>query len=383
MGTFVKGQAGYEDLKFKSSGTSKQTFTRADASSRTLTLEQIDGAHIQFRTLASSIDDLVDGGYDVPIKPQSIFGGANNTNGHEVPNVADDVFVMRNTTEAIQGVKTFTGANVHTGTNSFSGITTYTGTRKGDKGADVASEATLFAAAGFPTDGNYFDITGTTGITAITGSGQVGTVITLHFDGALTITQDGTNIVHPGDKNITTVAGDELTYVEYATDDWRLIGGNIIPHDHSKAELGGVLPLRGAMVYSGVSQSTANGVYYDITWNQEYYDTDSIHDTATNNTRLTVPAGITKVKFSAQTSWASHATGYRTMFLRKNGGAPTPNFEQMTPVTSAVLLKVMMSTCAFTVTGGDYFELRVVQTSGGALEVNNGLDAWFAMEIVG
>lgn len=242
MGTFTKGIAGVEDIQFKSSGTTRQTFTRADAAGRTLTLNQVDGADIQFRTLAKSIDDLVDGGYDVAIKPQYIFGGGNNTNGHTVPNAADDVFVLRDTDETITGDKVLSGANTISGALAISGVTTFTGTRKGDKGADVASEATLFDAAGFPTDGNYFDVTGVTGITAITTSGQVGTVIELHFDGILTITQDGTNIVHPGDKDITTKAGTELTYKEYSTGDWRLIGGNYtFQHDHSDTETGGAL----------------------------------------------------------------------------------------------------------------------------------------------
>jgi hypothetical protein len=143
-----------------------------------------------------------------------------------VPNAADDTFVLRDTDETISGDKTFSGANTHSGASTFSGVTTFTGTRKGDKGADVASEATLFDAAGFPTDGNYFDVTGTTGITAITTSGKVGTEITLHFDGALTITHDGTNIVLPGGNDIHTQADDEYRFIEYSSGDWRCVGGS-------------------------------------------------------------------------------------------------------------------------------------------------------------
>jgi hypothetical protein len=72
MATVKKGPGGAEDLNFKDSGTSKQTFTRSDASGRTLTLSKIDAGHIQFRSLAKYIEDLVDGGYDVPIDVASI-----------------------------------------------------------------------------------------------------------------------------------------------------------------------------------------------------------------------------------------------------------------------------------------------------------------------
>ena len=76
MGTITKGIGGYEDLRFKSSGTTRQTFTRLDAASRTITLNQIDGADIQFRTIAKTLDDLVDGGGDVPINVSTITSTA-------------------------------------------------------------------------------------------------------------------------------------------------------------------------------------------------------------------------------------------------------------------------------------------------------------------
>lgn len=85
------------------------------------------------------------------------------------------------------------------------------------KGADIASANALPLV----TDGNYFDVTGTTAITSIDTSGKVGTVIKLHFDGALTLTHHATDLILPGAANITTAAGDEAEFVEYASGDWR------------------------------------------------------------------------------------------------------------------------------------------------------------------
>jgi len=92
---------------------------------------------------------------------------------------------------------------------------TFTKTQTWTKGADVASANALTLG-----DGNYFDITGTTAITSI-GTKGVGTVVKLHFDAALTLTHHATDLILPGGANITTAAGDEAEFVEYATGDWR------------------------------------------------------------------------------------------------------------------------------------------------------------------
>ena len=85
------------------------------------------------------------------------------------------------------------------------------------QGADVSSGTAL--AVG--TDGNYFDVTGTTTITSINTTGGVGTQIKLHFDGALTLTHDATDLILPGGANITTAAGDEAEFIEYGSGDYR------------------------------------------------------------------------------------------------------------------------------------------------------------------
>lgn len=101
------------------------------------------------------------------------------------------------------------------------------------KGADVASASTL--ALG--NDGNYFDVTGTTGITAI-GAKGVGTVVLLQFDAALTLTHHATDLVLPGGQNITTAAGDHAVFVEYAAGDWRCVSYHPAPMTQGQAEAG-------------------------------------------------------------------------------------------------------------------------------------------------
>jgi len=84
------------------------------------------------------------------------------------------------------------------------------------KGIDIASSSTITIG----TDGRYFDITGTVAITAIN-SVSVGTVVKLQFDAALVLTHHATDLILPGGVSITTVAGDEAEFVEYASGDWR------------------------------------------------------------------------------------------------------------------------------------------------------------------
>lgn len=110
-----------------------------------------------------------------------------------------------------------TGTNTSTPGGTHYGVRTFNNTITFSKGADIASASALTLG----TDGNYFDVTGTTTITSISSAG-VGSVIKLHFDGSLTLTHHATDLILPGGLNITTKAGDEAELIEYASGDWRL-----------------------------------------------------------------------------------------------------------------------------------------------------------------
>ncbi len=118
-------------------------------------------------------------------------------------------------------------ASASTALSNLGGLPLAGGTMTGDivmsacsitlsKGADVASATALPLI----TDGNYFDVTGTTTVTSLDTMG-IGTVVKLHFDGILTLTHHATNLILPGAANITTAAGDEFEFVEYASGNWR------------------------------------------------------------------------------------------------------------------------------------------------------------------
>ena len=87
----------------------------------------------------------------------------------------------------------------------------------GTKGGDIPSASTLV----IDTDGDYFDITGTTGITAMTV--DAGRRFTLQFDGAVTLTH-GSSLYLPGATSFTTEANDCLSFIATAANTVRCTG---------------------------------------------------------------------------------------------------------------------------------------------------------------
>ena len=97
--------------------------------------------------------------------------------------------------------------------NTFTGIQTLSSTQaRWAKGGDLTSADPLV----IDTDGNYFDVTGTTGFTSMTVT--AGTLFMLQFDGALTLTHHATNLELPGEANIVTAAGDTMLCFATGTD---------------------------------------------------------------------------------------------------------------------------------------------------------------------
>ena len=92
----------------------------------------------------------------------------------------------------------------------------YVGTQEWDKGANIASAATLVLG----TDGNSFTVTGTTDITAISAK-PIGTVIILQFAAAVELVYDATALDLSGDVSMVTEADDTLGLYCYDGTNWR------------------------------------------------------------------------------------------------------------------------------------------------------------------
>jgi len=89
---------------------------------------------------------------------------------------------------------------------------------KWSKGSDIASANSII----IPTDGNYFDVTGTITIASIGSSSGVGVFLAFHFDDILILT-NGATMKLPGGNNITTQANDEAIFIQDTLTSARLV----------------------------------------------------------------------------------------------------------------------------------------------------------------
>ena len=126
----------------------------------------------------------------------------------------------------------------------------------------------------------------------------------------------------------------------------------------------------GCAVSKTANQSIANATYTAVTFDAEGYDTDAIHDTVTNNTRFTIPAGKGgKWLITGVLTFASNTTGFRFVRLYKNGtGFNNP--VGVAPVNGDTTQAVISYIVNFA--AADYLELYVYQNSTGSLNLIGG-----------
>lgn len=171
-----------------------------------------------------------------------------------------------------------------TGGAGLTSENTFTKTQTWAKGADIASATAL--ALG--TDGNSFDVTGTTTITSI-GTVGIGTHVTLQFDGALTLTHHATDLILPGAANITTAAGDIGVFYEYATGDWRCVSytradGTPLAEATPTAAQGASRVLLNTQTASASANIEFDSTY--ITSAYDHYEIELINVKTASNTNL-------------------------------------------------------------------------------------------------
>lgn len=124
----------------------------------------------------------------------------------------------------------------------------------------------------------------------------------------------------------------------------------------------------GARVYGSAVQSINNATYATVTWNTESYDTDNFHDNTTNSSRLTIPSGKAgKYLFVLKTTFNSSSnTGARILYFFKNGSEVNESeFSLSTRGNLQMCLTTVQNASV-----GDYFEMIVYQTTGGAIDLD-------------
>lgn len=124
-------------------------------------------------------------------------------------------------------------------------------------------------------------------------------------------------------------------------------------------------------VYHSVNQSITHGALTTLAFNSERYDTASLHDTVTNNSRITIPvAGIytvtTHVVWQADTDYTR-----RIVDILLNGATLIARKDDESPGHVVALDEGWALTTAYKFAVNDYVEVRVFQqnTSVGANNV--------------
>lgn len=116
--------------------------------------------------------------------------------------------------------------------------------------------------------------------------------------------------------------------------------------------------------YHSTTQSLTTATLTAIALNSERFDTDTIHDTATNNSRLTCKtAGLYLI--TGCLGYAAHATGERSTIIRLGGATQIGGTAGLSG--GATLPTRHTVSTIYPLAVNDYVELVGYQSSGGAL----------------
>lgn len=101
--------------------------------------------------------------------------------------------------------------------------------------------------------------------------------------------------------------------------------------------------------------------------NSESYDVTDMHDNTTNNERITIPSdGAGVYVISAQVNFAASATGVRNVYIYKDGTQIAKSVDNGPVAGSNSIINLSIHDYA---AGDSYYDVRVYQSSGGALDV--------------
>jgi len=149
--------------------------------------------------------------------------------------------------------------------------------------------------------------------------------------------------------------------------------------------LGIAAPGSGAMCYRASGDGIGNNIATKIAWSGVNYDTHSCWS-AGAPFRLTVPAGVTKVRMGAAVEWdVGPASTYRFAHILKNGAGYFGMPRQVLAASQGSSTVSPFYSMPLTVVAGQYFELEVLQGSGQSTAIIASISSgsWFGMEILG
>jgi len=145
--------------------------------------------------------------------------------------------------------------------------------------------------------------------------------------------------------------------------------------------------LGGALVFRTTNRIITSGESYIIEWNGEIYDDKNIHDNSTENTKLIMPAGVSRARFFGSIVMTYEIDGVRKLDITVDQGSaigiggvsiePTSNTNQVEP-------RIQIFSAVVPVLEGEEYELVVFQDSTQSLSLqhDNGHATFFGVEFI-
>lgn len=132
-------------------------------------------------------------------------------------------------------------------------------------------------------------------------------------------------------------------------------------------------PPRCSVWNNATANTLVSGTGASIAFDSELYDTDNMHSTTSNTTRLTAQTpGLYDIKGSAD--FGSSSSGTRQISIYKNGSAQAFDSDGAMAAADVLFLSKEIYLAA-----GDYVELWALQTTGANLTMPTGQSLlWFS-----
>jgi hypothetical protein len=185
-------------------------------------------------------------------------------------------------------------------------------------------------------------------------------------DGAMVITDAGVYWYH---LNATSAATENSPFrispdANAGNKRWHLVGTTVAI---------------GALVYPSSNQSlSSSSVQETLVFNTESYDVGDFHDNSTNNSRFTIPIGVTKVLVSGCVAMLGSFVGMQDVYIGKGGirfiGSPEHHHD-----AGYNNPKVTVNSGVLSVSATNYFELYIYKAATGTSEAAR---TWFSIQAV-
>jgi hypothetical protein len=139
---------------------------------------------------------------------------------------------------------------------------------------------------------------------------------------------------------------------------------------------------RGALVKKAADLTGQNMTSITaITWDTEVYDIGDWHESVTNPSYLTVPAGVSKVRLQGQVKLGSITADMWTRLVIHKNGAIFDGHAEVTVESGVTSPAINIVSPVYDVSEGDDFQLKLTLETDTSVDIEAD-SSWFAIEKV-